>query len=180
MGGTIDQRAIRKPSSARPVNDFAVRSPAGARVRPPNGGSRLDQHRARAGSRLTHRHPEDPNRCRTAGDLKAQGCIRVERIIGWRRLHNHASEIDVEFVGQNLRHGRVDALPHFHLAHYQCDGAIAIDADEGVRCKGRNCGSGLFGGLTARHRETEQQAATRSDAHLEELAARGGRAEAIE
>ena len=103
------------------------------------------------------------HRSRSAGRLRVEDRI-LERRVDRRLLDAHAPPIGVELFRDELRDGRVHALPHLGEPDDDGDAIIGCDAQVGIRLELR-CG-GLGEALRARQGEADDESTG-----LEEIAA---------
>jgi hypothetical protein len=128
-------------------------------------GSR-DQHCARGGAGLAHRHPVHRSGKTAASKLRA-----VARAIGDALLDPNLRPVRVEFLGDQHRQHGLDALTDFGVLADDRDGVVGVDRDE---CVDRGRSSSAAAGSSAREpREAGGQRKTAADqgARLEQHAA---------
>jgi len=167
--GTVDQRRVGETAAARVMDDFAFLGAYGGGVHLPYLGSGLNQHGARARSRLAQGQPERPHRIGIAGDLNAECGVRIELVVGRGMFERHTGEVGVELFGQYHGHRGVYALAHLDLRHDERDPAVPVDANECIGCKSR-----VVGLRAAGHGQVEgdDQAAAHCETGLEKTAPR--------
>jgi hypothetical protein len=81
----------------------------------------------------------------------------------------HLRQVHLELFGYQHRYGGIRALAHLDIGHGQDNWPIAFDADEGI---GREAGCAGRVGIAGQSRQAqaEQQASSRGDANLQEIA----------
>src|SRR5688572_20219925 len=91
--------------------------------------------------------------------------MAVERLIRRRVLELHLVEADIELVREQLRLGRVRALPHLDVRQSQGGYTSPVNADEGVRGKSRAAGAPV--GCRRETKPDEQASARRGNGREE-------------
>ena len=164
-GRVCGKLAISEASSRRSVEHFAAIRTAGLRIDIPAFCRRRHEHCSCGRACPPHRLPRRGDRSGAACRLhSADQGVSVELFVGRSVLQPHLIETDLQFFGDQHRNCGVVALAHLDIGHGEDDLTIAVDTDEGVRCK--DAGVTRFGFCALRWQaQTQHQAAAgcRSD-----------------
>ena len=172
LRGPVRQYAVGELAAGGRVRDDSSPRLARSLIDLPRLGCRGHEHRPRGRAGAAQRLVERAHGRRGARLLIAEEFVRVEVVVGRRVLDLDLIQSDLQLLGQEHRHRRVRALPHFDLTDDQGDPAIPADANERVRSEGsRHCFVGGCKnprpGLAA---PSDEEATTGSRTREEELA----------
>ena len=170
LGRLVDERAVGQPPARRLVNDRVRLRGHVVERHAPLVGARLHEHLARRRSHLAQHGDVIAHAAAAAIGLAVRYRIRVELGIGGGLVDADLTQIRIELVGHDGRHGRQRSLTHLRDGIDDRDEAVAIDLDPLV---GReDAGRLRQRRAPPRHRQAETHHETRShrEAALDERA----------
>jgi hypothetical protein len=139
-GGVSRDLAIGETALRGSVNDLAGLRRQFRRGNPEAIGCGGEEHRAGKRAEPAHRVVARSNRHAAAGNADLAEHDLIIRS-GRRIFNNEPRRVHVEFLADNLRHRREDALPALDEGTHETDGIVGPDFEEG-----RNARPGCHGG----------------------------------
>ncbi|MGF6918952.1 hypothetical protein OKW28_003125 [Paraburkholderia sp. 40] len=132
-GGGLRELTIARAAITGRVDHLTGLRMTTRRIDLPLLRGRVDQHHARSRARAAHRLPREADRRRAAGQLAAEQRVHEELFVGRRVIERDRAERHFEFLGDQHRNRRIDALAHLDLRYHERYLAGVVDLDERVR-----------------------------------------------